>query len=1073
MRLNRFSTMFVIAICLLVLFSAHTPLLGQFTTASLGGVVTDTNGSVVPGATVTVRSIATGLSRTTTTSGAGSYLFPALPVGSYQLTVEKSGFSTYVQTGIVLEVTQSVTQSVILHPGTVQQRVSVSAAAEILPVQTSTVSQVIASQSITQLPLNGREAQQLVFLIPGAVDLSSHYCGYNCQGGVYPGAQFAQVNGGGPGNVSYELDGGDHNDNYLNVNFPFPNPDAVQEFSVQAANMSAEYGNSAAVVNIVTKSGTNQFHGGLYEFLRNGDLNGRNYFAPVQDTLKRNQFGGTAGGPILRNKLFFFFSYQGTRTTSAPSEEIAFVPTADERTGNFSGSGIVVTDPSTGLPFPGDRIPPGSLSPVAQYFLHHIPLPNGPDGQLTYVGPTAVQTENQFMPKIDYISGKNHLSGVYFYTRFTQPPDFAAGKTNVIATDGNSNSAFIQTVAINDAYVVTPSLLLNGWFSYDRSDGQSASGAPFTLTDAGVKIVQPPNTPPAMNQMEVNGFFNVGSNHPGEFDRNDWKTRVIATWQKGRHELSFGGDLFHLGTPEANTYNAGGQITFPSAVSGSNLSDFILGVGANFVQGGGIYYNYGHVEGDLYAQDNWHVNNALTLNLGIRWDPYFAYTDIKNRIPCYRPGLHSQRYPNAPTGLIYAGDPGCPVGGTPNTLGAVAPRVGFAYQLHPQTVLRGGFGLYYTLPNTDQINNFTTTAPFSPLVILTGVSFENPYAGVVDPFPQGFASNFVPPSNVKFNYPVGVGGSFPVSYRIPTIAMWNLMLDQQIGANWLFSLGYFGNNGYNLSSNAVGREEANPAIYNPGDSTEANTQARRINTNFSSVQLYPTDYRSRFETLQVNLMRRFVRGLSILTNYAWSKKQDNYGPNGTVTDPFNRNLDWGPSKDNVTNVFRFSAVWDIPRLPIRNSLASDLINGWEATGITSLQSGFPFTVSSGVDNSFSGIGADRADFTGTNINQAVLHGQSKTQMLHEYFNTSLFVPNAVGTFGNSPKSGLYGPGLVNQDFAAIKNFKLVKNTTMQFRAEFFNLFNHANFSNPTTTLSSGSFGQITVGRQILGFFSLH
>ena len=371
---KRISLAFHTAFALLVLFAGQSLLFAQFTNASLTGIVTDSSGSVVPAAKVSIQSVETGLTRAVTAGADGSYLFPALPIGVYRLKVEKDGFSTYVQEGITLAVSQVATQSVTLHPGNVSQQINVSADAEMLPTETSTVSQLVGQKSIMELPLNGRETQGLVFLVPGAVDTTGNYCGFNCQGGVYPGAQFAQVNGGGPGNVNYQLDGGDHNDNYLNTNFPFPNPDAVQEFSVQAANMSAEYGNAAVVVNVVTKSGTNQFHGNVFEFLRNGDLNARNFFAPTQDTLKRNQFGGTVGGPIRKDKLFFFFTYQGTRTTSAPGGQVAFVPTEAERSGNFSGSGITVTDPLTGIPFKGNQIPADRISAPSKYFLQHIPL---------------------------------------------------------------------------------------------------------------------------------------------------------------------------------------------------------------------------------------------------------------------------------------------------------------------------------------------------------------------------------------------------------------------------------------------------------------------------------------------------------------------------------------------------------------------------------------------------------------------------------------------------------------------------------------------------------------------------
>ena len=353
----------------------------QFTNANLGGTVSDPSGAPLVGATVRAQNTDTGLQKNTVTDGAGTYSFVALPVGSYQITVEKEGFTKYVQTGITLVVNQSATVPVTLQLGSVNQQISVSADAQLVTTETGTVGQLVDQRRIIDLPLNGRQPQTLLFLAPGTVNETGKYCLVNCQGGVYPGQQDGNVGGGGPRSVNFQMDGAPHNDTYTNTNLPFPNPDAVQEFNLQSDNLSAQYGMGAgAVVNIITRSGTNSFHGSAFEFLRNGDLNARNFFAPTQDTLKRNQYGGAAGGPILKDKLFFFGTYQGTKIRSAAQGTVAFVPTAAERTGNFAGSGIVVHDPTTGAAYPNNQLPSNLLSAPAQYFLNSIPLPNGPNG---------------------------------------------------------------------------------------------------------------------------------------------------------------------------------------------------------------------------------------------------------------------------------------------------------------------------------------------------------------------------------------------------------------------------------------------------------------------------------------------------------------------------------------------------------------------------------------------------------------------------------------------------------------------------------------------------------------------
>jgi Carboxypeptidase regulatory-like domain len=1045
--------------------------LAQYTTATLSGVITDSSGRTMPRARVTIENTGTGLIRAYTTGEDGAYLFPALPVGTYRLQVEKEGFSHYRQEGITLNVNQTATQSVSLRVGEVRQQVNVYANAEMLPAETSNISQLVDTQRIVDLPLNGRQAQSLLFLVPGTINTTLYYCGSSCQGGVYPNAQWGNISGGGPGNINYQLDGADHNDHYINSNYPFPNPDSIQEFSVQTNNMSAEYGNSAVAVNVVTKSGDNQFHGNLFEFVRNGALNARNFFAQTADTQKRNQFGATAGGRIVRDKLFFFGSWQRTTIRTLTPTGIAFVPTAQERNGDFSDISTIIKDPATNQPFTGNQIPASRLSAPAQFFLQHIPLPNGPNGQLSFLGPSANETDQQFMPKIDYISGKHHLSGRYFYAKYSRPADLAAGKTNVLASDGNGVAVTVQTVAVNHTYIASPSLLFATWFSYDRSDGQSLSGAPFTFQDAGVNIVAPPG-PPTMEGVGVNGFFFITPGHAGEFDRNNWQIREVVTANRGHHEFHFGGEIYHVGTPVQNTFQQSGFFSFGSAVTGNSLADFILGQGANFTQSGGIFFNYGGLEGSLFAQDNWRMNQKLVVNLGIRWEPYFPYTDTLNRIPCYRPGLHSQRYPNAPTGLVYAGDPGCPAGGTEGASSQFAPRFGFAYRIRQSTVIRGGAGFYYTLPNTDQINGFSSVAPFAPVFSLTNTSFADPYGtlGITNPFPGAFGGKSVPGPQATFSLPVRITGTFPTRYDLPTIGTWNLGIEQQLGSNWLLSLGYFGNRGYHLSSNAIGRRQLNPAIYIPGQSTAGNTQARRVDPNFSGVSLYPTDLNSRYQSFQVNLEKRLSNGFSVLANYTWSKAQDDTGP---VVNPFDiHNFGWGNSTADLPNVFHLSAIWILPNAPVKGWV-SNFINGWEITGIHSWQNGFRFTVYSGVDNSFSAVGSDRADFTGTHISQAVLGDRSHSQMVNQYFNTSLFTVNTIGTYGNAPRNLLTNPGLFNIDTAAIKYFPVSEGMKFQFRAEFFNVLNNVNFTvpglgsaNPNESavgniVGTGSFGKLT------------
>ena len=1069
--LNPF-TLFV----LLLIFLGGIPAAGQYTTASLGGSVEDPAGAVVPGATVTIQNEGTGLTRTVTTQPNGTFLFPALPVGNYKLTVTKQGFTTYVQTGIVLTVNQAASQIVSLKVGAITQEVTVAANAQVLTTRTATLGQLVDQKKIVDLPLNGRQAQELLFLAAGTVNetgIGPGYCLANCEGGVYPGEQDASVSGLGTRGVNYQMDGAGHNDTYVNANLPFPNPDAVQEFSVQDENLSAQYGRGGAVVNIVTKSGTNELHGDAFEFLRNGDLNARNFFAPTQDTLKRNQFGGSVGGPIVKDKLFFFGTYQGTRIRSAAQGQIAFVPTANERNGDFSDIPGQIVNPSNNVPYAGNQIPTTDFSAPSNFFLQHIPLPNGPGRQLTYAGPSVVQNDDQWMSKIDWIHGKNQLSGSYFWTKFNEPPDIAAAERNILAADGNGNRVKVQNLSLNHTYSFSPTLLINSWFGWDSQTGGSLSGAPFGFPDAGVQIAAP--TPPEMS-VGVGGFFSFGTNHLGDFGRGDWTIHEDVTWQRGSHELHFGGDIVRLKNHLVNEFTMSGEFGFNNQLSGSNLTDFMLGHANHFLQGGGEFKDMHGILYAPYVQDNWRVNQKLTLNLGFRWDPYWPYTEEKGRVVCYHPGAQSSRFPNAPVGMLFGGpnnDPGCPAGfGSNNNLANFSPRVGFAYKLDSKTVVRGGGGFYYIPPSTVASNGFVDTAPFGPRFDFEGdVSFVDPFGsqGISpNPFPAQYGPS-LPGTDATFTLPVSIYGTFDLNWQMAQVATWNMTVERQFGNNWVLRAAYVGNKGTHLST-AVdgGANEANPAIYIPGMcngapcSTPDNTQQRRIDPNFGSVGLYGSLYNSNYNALQLNIEKRFSYGLSLLANYSWSKMIDNFGVYGGFnTNPFNPNFDRSVSNDDIPHVIHLSGIWQVPKFQAKGA-AGGLLNGWEVTSIVTWHSGFAFPIYSGSDNSFSAVGVDRADFIGTSLGQANLDpNRSHGQLIQEYFNPTVFVPNAVGTFGNTGRNILRGPGFFNTDFGLIKDTRVTEHTAVQFRAEFFNLFNNVNFGQPDNSVADSTIGQIT------------
>jgi hypothetical protein len=1084
MRATRGRGVPFIMVLLATVLSA-VPVAAQFTTASLGGTVTDPSGAVVAGATVTVQNMGTGITYNAKSGTSGEYLFPALPVGTYDLTVTKSGFETYIHGGIELTVNQAATQPVVLRVGAVTQRFTVTGKAPLVTTRSATTGQLVNQRSIVDMPLNGRGAQSLVFLIAGANDVTGNYCGVNCEGGAYPGEQYASVNGGGPNGVNYQLDGADNNDTYMNTNLPFPNPDALQEFNVQTGNMSAEYGNAiGGVVNIVTKSGTNQFHGDAFEFIRNYMFDARNFFAPTRDTLKQNQFGGTLGGPIKKDKLFFFGSYQGTRTRTAPNGNIAFVPTIAERSGDFSAycstydatglctdeNGIQLTDPNTGDPFPYNDLS-GSLSPVALNLLQYLPPPNSGGNELNYLGAASNTNDDQFLGKIDYSRSKNQLSGRYFYTKFVEPATPLINN-NILTIQSNANRVRVQTVAVNDTYTASPNLLFNTWFGWNKQDGGYIPGVPFSANALGANIAPSPS--PQLTIL-VDGYFDIIGPNVGNYNRGDQTLREVVTLVKGRHQLTFGGEMLRVVAPISNQYLEGGQFEFGGTFSGDNLADMMLGAVSTFTQGGGIYANITGYNWAAFIQDNWRATPRLTLSGGLRWQPLLPYTDSHGRLPCFEPGKVSTRYPNAPAGLLFAGDPGCPSGTYRSSLSNFAPRVGFAYRLTQdgKTSLRGGAGYYYQPPETLAYQDDAGVAPFAPVFNLYSVDFADPFgsAGIANPFPAQFGPQ-VPSSDVAFTLPATLAYYFPLGFKMPEITIWNLTLERQFGESWLVKAAYFGNKGTHLfpTSDQQPMPDINPGLYVPGNSTEDNVQDRRPYPDFGPIGKMDSGYNSNYHGLQLSVEKRMSYGLSFLANYTWSKALNDFSESVNnesymQTYPFNRSASYGPDTSNVPNVIKISGTWQVPHFQLSGA-ADKFLNGWQVAPIVSWQSGFPFSIMSGYDNSYSGDYVDRADFApGATLAQAKLNpNRSHGALIQEYFNTAAFQANAEGTYGNTGKNILSGPGIFNTDLALLKDTKIGERVTLQFRAEAFNAFNSVNFGQPDDFVSDGEAGIQTFGQ---------
>jgi hypothetical protein len=1067
----------------LAVFLSTAPSFAQYTTARLAGSVQDKGGAAIPGATVTVEQSGTGYKETVKSSATGEYQFPSLPVGTFRLTVEAAGFTTYVQDGMILSVGQAASQLITLGVGAVTQQVTVQGSVNQVTTDDAAIAEVIDEQKIATLPMNGREAQQLVFLVPGAVDVSDQNCGNNCEGGVLPSEQYAKVNGGGANGVYYLLDGVDYNDTYINANLPFPSPDAIEEFNVQTDNMSAVYGNATGgVANVVTKSGTDEFHGDVFEYLRNYAMDAKNYFATSPNPLKQNQFGGVIGGPIFKRKLFFFGSYQGTRQNTAQNGQIVQVPTQDERGGDFTDLlPEVLTNPDLTSPyqFNNNVINPAAFDPTALYLLNHIPLPNDPVGgvhQLLFNAAPSIQNTDEYLAKIDYNLGKHHLSGHYFQLNYTVPT-ILPPTSNILAGNlENPQNLGLKNVSVVDIYAISSKTLLNSYFGWTSQTGITLSAAPFNIAEAGANIAQPTNFPPTLNVI-VAGDFNVGVQAAtGTWDRGDVSDREIATFVRGGHELQFGGEWKRIRTPMGNSYQADGNYTFDNNLTGDDLGDFLLGDVSSFTQAGGLYLDFTGSEWSFFAQDNWHATKRLTVSVGMRWDPFRPYTDSEGRVACFVPDAQSTRFPNAPQDLIFGGanhDAGCAAASIYNNLSNLGPRLGFAYQLSAdgKTSIRGGAGAYYQAPNTVAFEDVVGVPPFAPIVNISTTNFTNPYtaAGVANPFPAEFGPSN-PGASSTFPQDISFTQIFDRRFRLPQIFAYNLTFEHEFGSTWFVRMEYVGNRGTHLGGTGdqeAGLLQMNPSIYIPGQSTENNIQQRRIYPNFGFVDAINSGVNSNYNAGQFELEKQISRGLSFQTNFTWSHALNDFAPNGepgglaSNTCACGRSLDYGPDAGDDTSVFRLSGNYALPPARIKGAV-SELTNGWNLSFITGLQSGFPFTVFSEDDNSFSAIGADRANITVPNIGLTQLSTKrSHADLVNEWFNIADFVANPVGTYGNIGKNSLRGPKLFDTDMALLKTGKMGERVGYEFRAEFYNIFNTVNFGAPDAGLQDSNFGAIS------------
>jgi len=1055
---------------------------------TINGAISDPGGATIAAATVTVTEVATEQTRTIVSGDDGHYIFTAMKPATYVVKVDKAGFKQFLQSGVVLLANQSLTLNIPLVIGSISESVNVNTSVVQVDTTTPTLREVVDTAKMAEIPLNGRNAATLTTLVAGAVLAPSNN---SDQGNAktFPAAVPVSINGARENQVGYYLDGAPNLDILSNINQPFPFPDALQEFSVQTSNYSAEFGQDAGgVVSIVTKSGTNRFHGNVFEFLRNSAFNARNYFANTVDPLKRSQFGGTIGGPVIRDRTFFFGGYQGTRIRSNQGGQSSFVPTDANLAGDFSamlsasnpnnplGKAVVIKDPLTGRPFPGNRIAPSRFDPASLALLKLVPRAQG-SGLVAYATPI-IQNFDEYILRGDHsLSEQDKFVGRYYYNRFFNVGSY--GGSLLAYRQGSTITS--HNAVLQELHIFSPNLVNDFRVGFSRivSIRQPPAGVP-DVNDFGVPIFEP--RPKAIQSISIAGYFSTGAIPTAKFPRNTFSYTDDLRWTHGRHSFSFGGNFERDQMNMVNQSGLPGSFSFTGDTTGSALGDFLLGQLRTFQQSNGQ-----HLKDRLwilngYAEDSWRATNRLTLSYGIRYEPervwHDAYMQNQVFVPAsYTAGVRSSVFPNAPPGLMFTGDKGVPEYGTTGDYRNVAPRLGFAYDVlgTGKLSIRGGFGVFYDSRVTSFFNNRQlSTSPYSASVSLTTPAgpFSNPYLGITNPFPAVFP----PPSNSSFVLPTQVYSWDPNNkLTTPRNYSGNLSVERDLGHGFLGRMAYVGSRANHMTTSF----DLNPAIYTPGSSLTTNQ--RRPYQNFSNIFQVNQSGNSWYNSGQFSLLKPFTHGFTITANYTWSKSNDtlpfgtdaaSFATAGFYTLPYNspnfRRYDRGPSDFDHTHVFVSSYVWQAPALRKRNAFVRTAVGSCEISGILSAQSGRPLTLYAGQDQSRTGIGSDRAQFAG---GQAYNTGNCTNTTAHcrSWLNAAAFSLPAIGTFGNVGKGQFRGPGFFSYDMGIFKNFPIRDAFGIQFRGELFNAFNHTNFAtpntgalgqNPVTTVSSAGFGNI-------------
>ncbi len=1051
---------------------AVSTLSAQNTTGAIVGAVRDPSDAIIAGVKVTVRNEQTGLTRETLTNEEGLYRFPLLPAGTYTVKAEKEGFKAQQQTGVQIEILQTRSVEFRLDLGSVAETVTVETRAPLLETESSQAGEVIKTEQVISMPLSARQFMQLAFLAPMATPATNDFRSTEINRDTAMPAAAGQR----PEQNNYQIDGVDNRESGRNSLALGASVEAISEFKVQTGLAPAEFGRGGGVIiNVATKSGTNQYHGSAFEFVRNDKFDARPFFSSRVNPLKRNQFGGALGGPIQRDKLFFFGNYEGFREAATGNPPVGRAPTPDERSGLFT---TAIVDPlNNRAPFPNRQVPTTRFDPISRRILDLVPLPNNPgDPARNFIFndvPSGRINRDYAVGRVDWNAGmKDTLYGRYLFNeeKLRNPPTLPAPALS----GGRDFRLRGQSASLNWNHVFSPTLVSSVNVGYTRYRNVLATLNSFRqdfITPAGITNTLSAVDPLfwAAPSVSVPGFLFPSEVTPNYRTMNQYQLTQNTIWNRGRHTVKFGFDVRQIRT--AMFYTGGnGSTAFANRYTTDNLADFLLGFASSASKTAratlwGSKINYG----GLYIQDDWKITPRLTLNLGLRWEAEGALaqsdkaglgwdvassTMLVSEQATNRPAIESFYRNIRPEIAVRFVPQVAPYDTDWNNF---QPRIGFAYSLLSKTVIRGGFGIYFDSP---QIQSMASSNDFAPNT-LRPIWTANPTVPDLGYNPEGNTAA----ENTLRTAPLTIFPFISRNFPYGRVHQWNLSVQHQIGSSFVLETMYQGSTGQNLLVfNNINFRAPGPGV----------VQQLLPWPYFARIQNFDTWGQSSFNGLGVKLEQRMNRGISYLVAYTFGKSIDNASTLNQApqwTDPFNRRSGRGPSDFNARQ--RLSAAYEY-QFPLGkgraffgevSGAAERVISGWGVRGLTFLQNGLPQNVTMNLARV--GICATACSARPDRIGDGNLPKSERT--LARFYDVNAFQLLALGgadrRVGNAGRNILTSAGINNFDLQLFKNTRIREGHNLEFRWELFNAFNHTQWGGANTNMEAPAlFGVISSTR---------